>query len=170
MDTYLTFLSYILILMQWILKKVTGNDQILLLSCTLLIMIQIMVKVGKLAPLLTHLQYNLQIVNCMVKVKSLRPLQAYFTKILPNKHPIPTRTLKLHVNLCHNRHRGRVTTQQRLRSTILLPNLFRKTNLVILDAANPTHAQVVILVTQKYTDTNASKILFQPFSCAIFTP
>ena len=54
-DTYLTFLSYILILTQSILMKVTHRDRILLLSRDPIFMIQAMVKIGKLAPLLTHL-------------------------------------------------------------------------------------------------------------------
>ena len=170
MDTYLTFLSCILILMQVTLMKITRKDHILILRRSLFIVIQVMVKIGKLALLLTHLPYNNLIVKCMVKVKSLRPLQTYITNRVPNKHPIPRRTLKLQVNLCHNHHRGRLTTHQGLRSTILLPNLFRKMNLAILDSSNPTHAQVLIVNTQKYTDIDASKILFQPFSCAIFTP
>ena len=38
-------------------------------------MIQAMVKIGKLAPLLTHLYYNFQSPIQMVKLKTLRPLQ-----------------------------------------------------------------------------------------------
>ena len=53
-DTYLTFLSYILILTQLILMKVTQRDQILLLSHVPIFIIQAMVKIGKLAPLRTH--------------------------------------------------------------------------------------------------------------------
>ena len=51
-DTYLTFLSYILILTQLILMKVTRRDEILLLSHVPFFMIQVIVKTGKLAPLL----------------------------------------------------------------------------------------------------------------------
>ena len=57
-DTYLTFLSYILILTQMVLTKVTHRDQILLLSHGPTSMIQAMPKIGKPAALLTHLQYT----------------------------------------------------------------------------------------------------------------
>ena len=50
-DTYLTFLSYILILTQFILMKVTHRDEILFLSHVTVFMIQAMVKTGKLAPI-----------------------------------------------------------------------------------------------------------------------
>ena len=86
---------------------------------------------------------------------------------IPSKHRSQAQTLKLHVNLCHNHHRKRVTTLQHLRSTILLPKLFRETNLVILEAANTAHALILILIFQKYTDIDVCKILFQPLSCAI---
>ena len=46
-----------------------------LLSHVPVFMIQTIVKTGKPAPLLTHLYYNLQILNHVVKVKTLRPLQ-----------------------------------------------------------------------------------------------
>ena len=82
--------------------------------------------------------------------------------IIPNKHLSQVQTLKLHVNLCHPHHRGRVTPLQRLRSTIPLLNTFRKTNLVIPEAANKTYALILILITQNYTDTNVCKILDQP--------
>ena len=70
------------------------------------------------------------------------------------------------MNLCNNHHSGRVTTLQRLRSTILLPKLFRKTNLVLLEAANTFHVLILHLTTQKYTDIIVCKIFFQPlFVC-----
>ena len=74
-DTYLTFLSYILILTQLILMKVTHRDQILLLSRVPIFMGQAMVKIGKYAPFLNNLYHNLQNLNRMVKVRTLRPLQ-----------------------------------------------------------------------------------------------
>ena len=74
-DSYLTFLSYILILMQSILMKVIHRDQILSLSHVLFFMMQSMVKTGKLVPVLTQLYYILQILNRMVKVRTLRPPQ-----------------------------------------------------------------------------------------------
>ena len=43
----------------------------------------------------------------------------------------------------------RLTTLQRLRSTIVLPKLFRKTNLVILEAANTTYGLILTLMTEK---------------------
>ena len=49
-DTYLTILSYILILTQLILMKVTYRYQILLLSHVLVFMIQAMVKIGENCP------------------------------------------------------------------------------------------------------------------------
>ena len=87
--------------------------------------------------------------------------------IVPSKHPNQARTLKLHVKLYHNQHRGKVATLQRLRSTILLPKLFHKTNLVIPEAANTTYALILILNTQKYKDIDVCKILFQPLLCAL---
>ena len=109
-DTYLTFLSYILILTQLILMKITHRDQILLLSHVPIFNIQVMVRTGRLSPLLTQLCYILQIQSSMVKVRTQRPLQTYITKIVPNKHLIQARSLKMHVNLCQYPHRGRVIT------------------------------------------------------------
>ena len=74
-DTYLTFLSYILILTQLILLKVTHRDQILSFSDVPIFMIKALVKTGKLAPFLTHLHHNFQSLNRMNKVETLRPLQ-----------------------------------------------------------------------------------------------
>ena len=45
-----------------------------------------------------------QILNPMVKVRTLRPLQTYNTKKVQKKHPSQARTLKLHMDLRHNRH------------------------------------------------------------------
>ena len=101
-DTYLTFLSYILTLMQLILMKATHRDQILLLSHVRIFMIQAMVKIGKLSPLLTHLYCVLQIFNRKVKVKTLRPLETHIAMIVTNNHPSHAQTLKLYVTLCHN--------------------------------------------------------------------
>ena len=103
----------------------------------------------------------------MVKVKTLKPLQTYMTNIVPREHLSQIRTLKLHINLCTNHYRGRVTNLQRLRATILLPKLIRKTNLVILEAANTTYVLILILITQTYTDIDVCKSLFQPLLCAI---
>ena len=75
-DTYLTFLSYILILTQLISMKVTHRDQILLLFHFPIFLIQAMVKTGKLAPLLTQLYYIPQILNRMVKIRTLTPRQS----------------------------------------------------------------------------------------------
>ena len=55
-----------------------------------------------------------------------------------------------------------MTPLQRLRSMTLLPKTFRKTYLVILEAANTTYAPILILTTQKYTDIDVRKILIQP--------
>ena len=74
-DTYMTFLSYILILTQLILMKVTHEDQILLLSHVPIFKIQAMVKTGKLSPFVTYLYHKLQNANRMVKVGTLRPPQ-----------------------------------------------------------------------------------------------
>ena len=73
-DTYLTFVSYILILTQLILMKVTHRDHIPLLSQVPIFMIQAMVNTRKHAPFLTHLYHNFQSLNRKVKVK-LKPLQ-----------------------------------------------------------------------------------------------
>ena len=97
----------------------------------------------------------------MVKVKTLRPLQTYITLIVPNKHPSQARTLKLHMNPCNNHHRCRVTTLQHLSSTILLPRIFIRTNLVFLEAAKTTYTLILLLITQKQTDIDVCKILTQ---------
>ena len=73
-DTYLIFLSYTLTLTQLILMIVVHRDEILLLSHVPIFMIHTIVKIGKLALLLTYLQYTHQILNRMVKVRTLRPL------------------------------------------------------------------------------------------------
>ena len=159
-DTDLTFLSYILILTQLILMKFTHRDQILSLSLAPIFMIQVIVKIGKLDPLLTDPQYNLQMLNRKVKVKMLRPPQTYFIMIIPHNHLSQIQTLKLHMNLCNNHHRGREATLQSLRSTILLSKLFRKTNLEFLEEANTTYALILILITQINTDTDVSKLSF----------
>ena len=91
--------------------------------------------------------------------------------ILENKHPVQARTLKLHLNLCNNHHCGRVTTIQRLRSTILLPKLARKMSLAFLEAINTTYALILILIIQKYTKIDVCTILFQPlFMCRSYCP
>ena len=149
--------------------NVTHRNRVLFWSHVPIFMIQTLVKIGKLAPILTHLYCVRQIFNRMVKVNKLRPLQTWLTIIVPNKHPSQARTLKLHVNLRHNHHRDRVTPLQRLKPTILLPGIIRKTNLVILEAADTIYVPIQILIIQKYTDIDVCKILFQPFSCAIFT-
>ena len=59
-----------------------------------------------------------------------------------------------------------MTPLQRLITTILLPKIFRKTNLVILEAADSTYALIQILTTQNYTDTDLCKKFFKPlFVC-----
>ena len=82
--------------------------------------------------------------------------------ILPNKHLSQVQTLKLHINLCHNHHRSKMTTLQCLRSTILLQKISRKTDLVIFEAADTTYALTQILITQRYTDIDECKIFFKP--------
>ena len=79
----------------------------------------------------------------------------------PNKHPSQAQTLKLHMNLCNNHHHDRMTTLQGLRLTILLPKLFRKTNLVFLEEAKTTYALILTLITQKYTNIDMCKRLIQ---------
>ena len=163
-DTYLTFLSYILIPMQLILMNVKHRDKILLLSHAPIFMIQVTLITGKPAPLLTHPYYIPQILDCMYEVKILRLPQTFIILIIPNKHPSQIRTSKLHINLCNNHHPSRMTTLQYLRSTILLSKLFLKKDVVILEAANTTHALILALITQKNTDSyvckNLSKLLF----------
>ena len=105
----------------------------------------------------------------MFRVKTLRPPQTYIIITNPQKHLSQIQTLKLHMNLCNNHHRGRMTTLQRWRSTILLPKLTRETNLAILEDANTTYALIFSLISQRYTDIDVCKILSQPFSCAILT-
>ena len=162
MDTCLTLRSDTLILMQLILMKATHRHQVLLLSHVPIFMIQTMVKTGKLTPLLTHRYYNFQNLNRMVKVRTLKPLRTQPTMIFPDKYLSQARTPKLHVSLCHNHLQGTVTTPQSLRSTILPQKIFRKTNLVILEAANITYALILIPITQKYIDVEVRKNLFKP--------
>ena len=75
--------------------EVPPKNRIPILSRDLIFMTWSMVKPGKLAPLLTHLQYILQILNCMVKIKTLRPLQIHIILIVQNKHLSRICTLKL---------------------------------------------------------------------------
>ena len=159
----MTFLSKILTLTQLMLMKVTHKDQILLFSRVLFFMIQETVKIGKLVPLSTQLYYNLQILNCMVKVRTLRPLQTWITMIVPNKHPTQARKLKSHMNPCTKHRRSKVTTLQRLRSTILPLKFFQETSLVVLEAENTIYALILILITQKYTDNEVCKFFSSPF-------
>ena len=77
--------------------------------------------------------------------------------------------MKLHMDLRHNRHSAKVTPLQRLRSTILLPQIFRKTNLVILEAANKTCALIITLITQKNTDINVCKKFIPALFCVTFS-
>ena len=103
-DTYLTFLSYKLILRQLTLMKVTHRDQILFLSHVPIFTIRAMVKTAKHAPFLTHLYHNLQSLNRMVEAGTLRPLQSYLKMIIPSKFSSQAPTLKLHETLLHNHH------------------------------------------------------------------
>ena len=163
-DTHLTFLSYILTLTQLIWMEITHSDQILFMSHVRIFMIQAMFKTGKLVPPLTQLYYHSESLVGAVKLKNLRPLQTWLTMKVPNKYQSQARTVKLHVYLCHNHNRGRAKTLQRLASTILLSKLLREANLVILEAANTIYALILILNTQKYTDTDVCKNLFKPLS------
>ena len=81
--------------------------------------------------------------------------------IIPDKYPSQARTLELHLNLFNNQHCVRVTPIQRLRSKILLLKLPRKTNLVVPEEANTIYALILTLTTQKYTDNDVWKVLFQ---------
>ena len=74
-DTCWIFLLYTPTPMQAIFMENTPKEHILLLSCFSIVMTQAKVKIGKLALLLTHLQYNLQILHRMVRVKTLKPQQ-----------------------------------------------------------------------------------------------
>ena len=47
------------------------------------------------------------------------------------------------------------------------PKLFRKTNLVILEAASTTYALVLTLITENFSENVVCKFLFQPHSSAI---
>ena len=103
----------------------------------------------------------------MVKVKTLRPLQIYVIMVVQNKHLSQTWTLKPIMNLQRIHHHERVTPIRRPKSAILLPKFFRKTNVIILEAVITTNAPIPI--TQKYTDNDLRKKLFQPLGCAILT-
>ena len=94
--------------MNVILVKVTPKDQILFLSRDPILMTQAMVKNAKLALLLTHPQYNLQILNRMVKVKTLRK-QQFDVKMIVKKHLSQRQTLELNTNPYNIHYRGRVT-------------------------------------------------------------
>ena len=80
--------------------------------------------------------------------------------IVPREHLSQMRTLELHKNLCNNHHRGILTTLQRVRSTNLLQNLSRKTNLVFLEALNTSYVLILNLNFQKYTDIDVCGNLF----------
>ena len=83
--------------------------------------------------------------------------------ITPNTYLSQVPTLKLHVNLSHNQ---RVTLLQRVTSTILQMKIFPKRNITLLEAVNTTYALIPILITQRYTDIDVCKTLFQPlFVC-----
>ena len=60
-------------------------------------------------------------------------------------------------------------TLQRLRSTILLPKIFRETKLVILEAANTTYDPILTQITQKYTDIDVCNNFIQAPFCALFS-
>ena len=163
-DTYLIFLSYIPILTQLILRKVTHRDQIPLSSHVPIFMIQAMFKTRKLVPVLTQLYYILQILNRMVKVRTLRPPQTWLKMIIPNKCSSQALTLKLHVNPCQNHHSGRVTTLQHLRSMILLLKKFRKSNLDILEAVTTIYVLILILLLRIIQQIlTCAKKEFSPF-------
>ena len=125
------------------------RDEILLLAHAPILMNQGMVKTGKLAPFLPHPYYIYQILTRMVKVKSLRPRHTYVIMIFPPENLSQMRTLKLHVNLCNNHHRGEVTSLQRLRSTIQRLKLFCKMDSVILEEVNTCCALILILTNDK---------------------
>ena len=81
----------------------------------------------------------------------------------PNKHLSQVQTQKLHVNLCHNHHRGRVTPFT-LEINDPTTEISSKTNLVILEAANTTYALIPTLITQKYTVIDVCKnFIHAPF-------
>ena len=167
--TYLKFLLNKLTPTQVISMKVTHKDQILILSRALLFITQAKVKTGKLDGLLTHLWYILQILNRMVKVDMLRPLQTNVILMVQSKNLSQTWTLKPHMNLRKTHLGNRTTPIQRLRSTIIKPKLFRKTNLVFVEVVNTICALILILITQNYTDSDVCKNLFQPFQYFIST-
>ena len=104
----------------------------------------------------------------------MRPPQTNIIITNPQKHLSQIQTLKLHMNLCNNHHRGRVTTLQRWRSTILLPKLTRETNLAFLEDSNTTYALILSLISQRYTDTdvclNFIPALFVCHSYSAFLP
>ena len=104
-------------------------------------------------------------------MKALRPLQTYVILMVQNKLRSHTRTLKPHKNQCNIHHRDRVTALQRVRSTILLPKVFRKTNLVFLEVVNTTCALILMLINQRFTDANVDmcKNFFHPLECVILT-
>ena len=68
-----------------------------------------MVKTGKIAPFVTHLQYIRQILERMVKTKILRPQQTYVMRIVQNKQLSQTRTLRPNTSLYNMYHRSTVT-------------------------------------------------------------
>ena len=140
------------------------KDQILFLLRGPLYMTQAMVKTGKPALLLTHLQYILQIPNRMVRVKTLRQQQTYVIMVVENKHLSQTRTMKLNTNLCNIHHRSRLIPFRRLKSTILLQKKFCRTYLET-QVVNTTYGIILILTTQIYRDTDmCNKSITAPIS------
>ena len=137
--------------MNVILMEVTHRDQILLFYLDPIFKTQAMVKTRKIAPLLSHLRYLLQILNRMFKAKNLRPRQTYLKMIVPNKYLSRTRMLNPHTNLYNIHHRDRTAPLRRLKITILLPRRIRKTNLVDLQAVNTIRTPNLILNNHRYT-------------------
>ena len=139
-DTYSIFLSYILIPTQSNSTIVTHRDQIQLLSRVPIFTIQATVKRGKFDPFLTHQYHNFQRLHRRVKIRTMRPPSIELKMTTPNIYMTQLST-----------------PLQCLRLIILLLKIFRQPNLAILEEANTTYALTLILITQKYTDTDMCK-------------
>ena len=99
-------------------------------------------------------------INSWIAWPKPRRSQTNVILMVQKKHLSQTRTLIPNATLYNIHHRGRVTPWGHVRWKILLPKLFRKMELVILEAANTICALTLISINQKYTDFDVCKNLF----------
>ena len=159
-DTNLTLISYILLLTQLILKKVTQGPD------TVIVPRSFFHDSSDGQNRETCLTSDPSVVYPSNPKSHGQSQDVETTTDLSHNdtHSCQARTLRLHMNLCNNQHRGTVTTLQRIRSTILPPKISLKTNPAFVEAVNTTYAPILIVLTQKFTDIDVSQILFSTVS------